>query len=212
MKPADWTVDDVRDFQSMHRDWEGNALSADGLWGPKSEWAYGISRLPLWRQDVVGYACRFVGRVPEWPASSNTDKEGQIKAWLAAVGVHTPAPWCAAFASAALKCAQISFEPSAGALRLGRSLHPIMYGDVLPGDVLFYPTDDKGSGHIGIVIANRIPGWPAQIASVEGNRNNNVRAQRRRIEGLSFASLVEPQDFVDAPMTLELVNMKVATR
>lgn len=211
-KPADWSIDDVKEFQAASRDWAGNKLSPDGDWGPKTEWAYGISLLPRWRQDVVKYVCSYVGRIVEINGG-NIDKDGIIAGWLEDVGVLVPSPYCAAFASAGLKRAGLPFKKSASALALGRSLHQLMHYEVLPADVLYYPTDDKGHGHIEIVIANRITGLPkAQVGSVGGNRDNGVRAQRRSIEGLSFASLEPSVMFVDLPSTIELVTLKTGTR
>lgn len=104
-----------------------------------------------------------------------------IDGWVRACGLDPSAglPWCAAFAS---WC--IGLEPGiAGALRLGKKFKRT--DDPLPGDLMFFATDDKGAGHVGIVVA-RVGGY---VLCIEGNSANRVRYCLRVPSEVKFASV-----------------------
>jgi hypothetical protein len=80
-----------------------------------------------------------------------------IDGWLRRCGVPPGLPWCAAFASwcVAEVPSELHLPPRvcacAGALRLGR-MFPETRNPQL-GDLMWFATDGKGAGHIGIVVA-----------------------------------------------------------
>jgi hypothetical protein len=111
-----------------------------------------------------------------------------IDAWLRRCGVGPGLPWCAAFASWCVEEREET-EPGlgphavacAGALRLGR-LFPATR-EPLPGDLMFFATDTKGAGHIGIVVA----GDATYALCIEGNSANCVRYVLRLRSEVLFA-------------------------
>jgi hypothetical protein len=109
----------------------------------------------------------FVGLVED-PPGSNTDPKGLIAGMLARAGIAVPAAWCAAFLSFVL-----GVPPCAGALRLAHRYQETSTPS--PGDVFAYPTDDKGSGHCGLIVGVN----PFEVATIEGNSGNRVAKQRR---------------------------------
>ncbi len=122
-----------------------------------------------------------------------------IREWLARCGIHKPSAWCAAFASWCLEDAAL-----AGALKLGHAYHETAFPQ--PGDLMWFPTDDDGHGHIGIVID--VSGREALC--IEGNSENSVRYTRRLIEQVRFSRTrdvdaesmppVSPSAWVRAPL------------
>ncbi|HEY3499756.1 MAG TPA: CHAP domain-containing protein [Polyangiaceae bacterium] len=111
-----------------------------------------------------------------------------IDAWLRRCGVGVGLPWCAAFASwcvenrAERKLGTIVEVAQAGALNLGR-LFPAT-STPQGGDLMFFPTDDKGAGHVGIVVGVS----PEEALCIEGNSDNRVRIVRRLRSEVRFSS------------------------
>lgn len=117
-----------------------------------------------------------------------------IRAWLRRCGVTVPSAWCAAFASwcveerpaatyeVAMDRPLVLPVACAGALRLGR-MFPRTNAPA-PGDLMFFATDDKGHGHIGIVVERLGP----EVLCIEGNSENRVRYVRRLVAEVRFAN------------------------
>lgn len=70
----------------------------------------------------------------------------------------------------------------AGALKLA-ALFPET-DEPQPGDLMFFATDDKGHGHVGIVVDV----LPELVLCIEGNSANSVRYVIRRRSQVRFAS------------------------
>jgi hypothetical protein len=112
-----------------------------------------------------------------------------IDAWLRRCGLGPGYPWCAAFASWCVEAGCI-YHPSAtivepvacaGALRLGHMFPATL--DPMPGDLMYFATDDKGAGHVGIVVA----GNAESVLCIEGNSANMIRYVRRLRSEVLFA-------------------------
>lgn len=132
-------------------------------------------------------------------SGTNTDKAGKIAAWLRACGVAPGLAWCAAFASMCLRAAGLTVA-CAGAVRLGK-MWPAT-DEPLLGDLLWYPTDDQGHGHVGIVIAVS----SEFVVSIEGNQRNGVRMVRRRRADCRFTRVPLPEQAAPAvDMSVEFV-------
>lgn len=135
------------------------------------------------RHDIVARALVHVGHRETAPNDSPL-----IRAWLRRCGILQPAAWCAAFASWCVEEywdtveSAPEFVKQAGALRLA-ALFPETR-DPQPGDLMWFPTDDQGHGHIGIVIAV----GATQALCVEGNSANMVRIVRRLRSEVRFSS------------------------
>lgn len=112
-----------------------------------------------------------------------------IRAWLRRCGITSPAAWCAAFASWCLEHQDLLVGPGedirvvarAGALKLGLSFPETR--DPQPGDLMFFATNDKGNGHIGVVVDV----LPTNVLCIEGNSANQVRYVIRKRSEVRFA-------------------------
>lgn len=164
---------DLAAFQKLRIGPDGQPLKADGMLGPKTQWALDLETLPLWRQHVVLGALRWVGLRETAPNSGP-----EIDAWLLSCGVHPGNPWCAAFVSAILRGAGIPCA-EASVASLARS-YPES-DPPLPGDISYWIRDD-GTGHCGVVTGVQ----PDRVSTCEGNSANGVRAGQRPTQGLSF--------------------------
>lgn len=122
-----------------------------------------------------------------------------IRAWLRRCGILSPAAWCAAFASWCLEHQDVLIGPGedirdvarAGALKLGQAFPETR--EPQPGDLMFFATDDKGHGHVGIVVDV----LPSLVLCIEGNSANRVRYVIRRREAVRFAN-TRPDEVYDA--------------
>lgn len=99
-----------------------------------------------------------------------------IREWLERCGINEPAAWCAAFASWCLEDVAL-----AGAVKLGRA-YPETHTPK-PGDLMWFPTNDKGNGHVGIVVEVD----EREALCVEGNSANRVRLVRRLRSEVRFS-------------------------
>jgi hypothetical protein len=119
------------------------------------------------REQIIERAKLHVGHREVSP-----NRSPLIDAWLRRCGLGPGYPWCAAFASWCLEDVAL-----AGALNLGRHYPATKHPQ--PGDLMFFATDDKGAGHVGIVVA----GDELTVLCIEGNSANMVRYVRRmRVE------------------------------
>jgi hypothetical protein len=142
-------------------------------------------------------------------AGPNADKAGKIASWLKACGVGPALAWCAAFASMCLRAAGLKVA-CAGACNLGRMWPAVPAGeDPMLGDLLWYPTDEQGHGHVGIVIAV----GPVFVVTIEGNQRNGVRMVRRLRKDCRFTRVpLPPQAAPLADVSVEfVVTAKVTT-
>ena len=164
---------DLPAFQRLRVGPDGVKLDPDGDLGPKTRWALGLDALPQWRQDVVIGALKWVGLT-----ETGTNRGPEIDQWLAACGVQSGNPWCAAFVSAILRGAGIGCaEASVARLRAKfvRTDSPV------PGDVMCFVRDD-GTGHCGIVTGVSAD----RVSTCEGNSQDGVRVGWRIRAGLDF--------------------------
>jgi uncharacterized protein (TIGR02594 family) len=137
----------------------------------------------LTRTEILARAREHVGHREVTPNSSPL-----IDEWLSECGIDLTIPperkpWCAAFASWCLDARNVRGWRYAGALSLG-----MRYADTRnphAGDLMWFPTDAKGSGHIGIVVAG--VGLDT-VLCVEGNSDNMVRYVRRTRSEVRFSS------------------------
>jgi hypothetical protein len=171
-------------FQAAHKNHLGERLKLDGTKGPQTRWALAFESLDPARQAVVRRAQAELG-VAE-VSGSNRDREGKIDRWLARCGVAPGLPWCAAFASYCLSGEGRPGVALAGACALGRKF-PATDSPV-PGDLMWYPTDVKGHGHIGIVTGVTL----SEVMCIEGNQRNAVRCVRRARGVVRFARVPLP--------------------
>lgn len=136
------------------------------------------------REQIVERAKIHVGH-----REATNNRSPSIDAWLRRCGVGPGYAWCAAFAS---WCVEERPSPvagghgtiavaQAGALKLGR-LFPETR-DPQPGDLMFFATDDKGAGHVGVVVA----GDETRVLCIEGNSANSVRYVYRARDEVRFA-------------------------
>lgn len=142
------------------------------------------------REAIAARARRHLGHREVTP-----NRSPLIDVWLRACGVPTGLPWCAAFASwcleerslqtheVAMNRAAVQPVACAGALKLGR-MFPETRNPQL-GDLMWFATDGKGAGHIGIVVAAI---GLDEVVCAEGNSDNRVRYVRRLRSEVRFSS------------------------
>lgn len=169
-------------FQTLHKNHLGERLELDGVKGPQTRWALAFASQDELRQLIVRRAQADLG-VQEI-GGANHDRDGKIAFWLRRCGVGPGLAWCAAFASWCVTAA----EPVAiaGAVALGRKF-PVTL-EPYPGDLMWYPTDDKGHGHIGIVTGVTL----SEVMTIEGNQRNAVRCVRRDRSAVRFSRIPLP--------------------
>jgi hypothetical protein len=154
----------------------------------------------LSREQIVARARQHVGH-----AEVSPNRSPLIDGWIAACGLDPDKgyPWCAAFASWCLGLER----PIAGALSLGMQFPTTLYP--LPGDLMFFATDNKGAGHVGIVVDVRRP----EVLCIEGNSANSVRFVRRMMPDVLFSRTRDPNELGPGWAGAPLVKVeKVGTR
>lgn len=167
------TPKDLIAFQHLHIGPDGLQLEADGVLGPKTQWALDLDDLPLWRGDIVLAGLRRVG-ITEQGENRGPD----IDAWNTAARAPLGSPWCASFASMCIRSGRIDCR-EASVHRLA-ALFPEVDAP-LPADLCILRRP-SGTGHVDIVT-----GVGAEVVSVVGgNVGNGVRAGLRRREGRTF--------------------------
>jgi hypothetical protein len=178
------TRDEVEAFQRAHRNHLGKPLAVDGIIGAQTEWALDFVTLCHARRSVILAAQGYIG-LREEPPGSNDDPSGAIRSWLARCGAAVGEPWCAAFTSWCLSQGIAEQVRQAGAVALGRRFPPTAYP--VAGDLFWYPTNDRGNGHTGLVAGVA----PLEVMTIEGNCANAVRCVRRDRAHLRFARTIE---------------------
>ena len=126
------------------------------------------------RSEIADRARQHLGHREVTPNSSPL-----IDAWLRACGVRPGLAWCAAFASWCIGLA----KACAGAVKLGRMFPETRNPQV--GDLMWFPTDAKGAGHVGIVVAAVGLDY---VLCIEGNSNDGVRYVLRVRSEVRFSS------------------------
>jgi hypothetical protein len=141
------------------------------------------------RQEIVERARLHVGH-----RETSNNRSPLIDAWLRRCGLGPGYAWCAAFASWCVEDRLESFGTpgtglsrrespvkQAGALKLGRMFPATR--DPQPGDIMYFATNDKGAGHVGVVVG----GDEDRVLCVEGNSANSVRYVYRTRAEVLFA-------------------------
>lgn len=171
-------VGDLASFQEDHLNHLGRPLDVDNVLGPETRWAMNLMSLSSERRTVIREAQKSLGLV-EFPPGSNDDPRGIIDGWLKAARAKPGDPWCASALSAWLST--VTPVRIAGAIRLGQHFTPV----VTPwaGDIFWYPTNDKGNGHVGLIIGV----GTIEVMTIEGNCDNACRCVRRPRAGLRFS-------------------------
>jgi hypothetical protein len=131
-------------------------------------------------------------------AGPNADSAGHIARWQEAAGAPLGSAWCAAFVSEGLPDGE---RRAAGAQALGKRYPGISAAELCFLDLFWYPTG-PWQGHIGWVIGGGVlpvrehvsgrPAYRGEVMTLEGNAQNAVRVQLRRIEQLRFARFPLP--------------------
>lgn len=116
-------------------------------------------------QKVISIAQSQVG-VAEQPHGSN--KGPEVDEYLACVGIHFPAAWCAAFVVWCHLQAAISIPKTGGVLDLWNKSAANRVDTPEPGDVVIFDYGG-GKGHTGIVEAVSCH----TITTIEGNTNDD---------------------------------------
>lgn len=168
----------ISQFQADNFNHLGQRLEVDGVLGPETRWAMDVASLSSERRNVLSRARQYIG-LTENPPFSNDDPAGIIDGWLRACGAREGDPWCASAVCAWLYPSVEVHIP--GAVRLGK--HFPATDNPWALDVFWYPTDDKGHGHVGLVIGV----GATDVMTLEGNCNNAVRVMRRPRKGLHFS-------------------------
>lgn len=137
-----------------------------------------FSTLSIERRLVIREAQKFIGLVED-PPGSNDDPKGIIDGWLKTCHAKEGDPWCASALCAWLSVVTPIRIP--GAIRLGK--HFTSTTTPWAGDIFWYPTNDKGNGHVGLIIGVTA----SEIMTIEGNCNNACRCVRRPRAGLQFS-------------------------
>jgi hypothetical protein len=127
------------------------------------------------REDIVERAKLHVGH-----RETSQNRSPLIDSWLRRCGLGPGYAWCAAFASWCLEDVAL-----ASAVKLGLA-YPATSRPEL-GDLMWFRTNHKGNGHVGIVVA----GDELTVLCVEGNSDNRVRIVRRLRHEVQFASTRE---------------------
>lgn len=188
---------ELRDFQSTHRDWEGQRLELNGP-GPRTEWALAVARLEPFRQTIIERACGMVGE----GESEGENRSERIDTWNRRVRAPLGSPWCAAFASWCISVPGLPERFEASAQELGRQLRNSTL--ILPGDVMWFPTGPV-TGHCGIVIGL----GAGEVACVEGNHGNAVRIVRRSTAQVRIVTPLPVQFYPAIPPGLKLAPVGI---
>jgi hypothetical protein len=167
-------VASISTFQAdpLHLDHLGKRLKVDNVLGQVTRWSIDFETLSLERRLVIRKGQQFIGLVED-PPGSNDDPEGIIDGWLRDAGAREGDPWCASAASAWLSVVKPVRIP--GALNLIR--HFPQVDSPWVGDVCGYPTNDKGNGHVFLVLG--VDSVRREIMTLEGNCNNECQVVRR---------------------------------
>lgn len=168
----------ILEFQKENYNHLGKKLKQDGVLGPQTRWAMDMASLSHERRLVWGAARPHIGLTEE-PFGSNDEPTGTIDGWLKRAHAPEGEPWCASAASAWLSV--VVPVAIAGAIRLGKKFPAVDKPWAL--DLFWYPTDDKGHGHVGLVIGV----GATEVMTLEGNCRNCVMVARRPIAGLNFS-------------------------
>jgi hypothetical protein len=168
----------ILDFQKEHYNHLGKKLDQDGVLGPQTRWAMDVASLSHERRLVWAAARPHIGLTEE-PFGSNDEPTGTIDGWLKRAHAPEGEPWCASAASAWLSVA--TPVAIAGAIRLGKHFPAVDRPWAF--DLFWYPTDNKGHGHVGLVIGV----GSTEVMTLEGNCRNKVMVARRPIQGLNFS-------------------------
>jgi hypothetical protein len=161
----------------------------------------------LSRTQIVERARQHVGHREVAP-----NRSPLIDEWLRRCWVSPGLPWCAAFASWCVETLPGTARPGvdgtlnrelrcAGALKLGRMFEETR--NPQPGDLMWFATDAKGAGHIGIVAAGV---GLDEVLCIEGNSADGVRYVRRLRSEVRFSCTRPgehcplPASDVDAPL------------
>jgi hypothetical protein len=171
-------VVDIAAFQRSHRNHLGVILDDDGVVGPETRWALDVASLSYERRTVIAEGQKYIGLV-EYPPGSNDDPKGIIDGWLKHCRAKEGDPWCAS----AVSCWLSTVLPirQAGAIKLGQHFPPT--DSPWAGDLGWYPTNDKGNGHVFLIIGVGM----TEVMTLEGNCNNKCQVVRRPRPGLRFA-------------------------
>lgn len=167
---------DISKFQKEHRNHLGKMLGVDGVLGPETRWAMDVASLSSERRLVLAEAQKHIGLTETSP---NDEPTGTIDGWLKTCHAREGDPWCASSASCWLSVS--TPVRIAGAIKLGKHFPETDTPWAL--DLFWYPTDDKGHGHVGLVIGVGV----TEVMTLEGNCNNAVRVVRRPRRGLHFS-------------------------
>lgn len=126
------------------------------------------------RAEIVTRARQHVGH-----REVTSNRSPLIDGWIQRCGLDPRGAfaWCAAFASWCL----LPTPGCAGAVRLGQMFPATR--NPQPGDLMWFRTDAKGAGHIGIVIS----GNAAHVLCIEGNSDNRVRYVLRLRDEVQFS-------------------------
>lgn len=170
----------LQQFQRTHFNHLGVPLDVDDILGPETRWAKDVDSILLARQQVIFEGRKFLGLV-EYPPRSNSDPKGVIKGWLERAGAEPGQAWCASALSAWLSVATPMPIKIPGAQNIGRHFPAVSIP--FAGDIYWFPTDDQGHGHCGLVVGV----GPLEIMGYEGNSDNKCACVRRRRSGLRFA-------------------------
>lgn len=171
-------ITDIREFQRHNFNHLGKPLEVDGVLGPETRWSMNFLTLSSERRAVIREGQKYIGLV-EIPPGSNDDPEGIIDGWLKTCGAKEGDPWCASSASCWLSVSTPVRIP--GAIRLGRHFPPT--DNPWVGDLFWYPTNNKGNGHVGLILGV----GSTEVMTLEGNCNNMCQVVRRPRVGLNFS-------------------------
>lgn len=172
------TKEEMIAFQAAHTDHLGKPLAQDGVWGPRTEWAYDLAHQSEDRQAVVERAISAIGIAEIAP-----NRGPEIDEWLKRCGlepVGNAYAWCAAFASWALSAPGCPSVALALVSDLVKHFPRIPATMALPGD-LGYILRSDGTGHVWTLTGFA----DGQTMQVEGNNGNAVRCTTRAVSEAS---------------------------
>lgn len=172
----------LKEWQSEHRYWNGRFLNPDGSIGPRTRWALAIDDLPAARRRIWNALLSCFGQ-----SEPNGDNRSDwIDQRVLRAGGKLGDPWCAANVFCVLQDAGLAPLRTVSAVACLKQFPET--SEPQPFDLGGWENPD-GTGHVFFVAGEAIVDFAPGVGTYEGNHNNEFQFCLRPKEGLQFRSI-----------------------